>query len=204
MPRRYYNKRYPRKRYNKNSYSLARRAYAMAKKNQTSKELKYVTTVFDNLVGTAGSLTNVSVIGLGNTNNDREGNVINPTSIKLRIDMTLNPASSDVLIRVIIFQWITENPLNISDYLQTVSIESFKSDVKRFESRTLYDNVFRLSNSGTKTFFTTIKRKMNGYITYPDANTNANRGQTFVALLSDDNENKPTVIFNSRLYFRDP
>ncbi len=205
MPKRNY-KRYRRgyNTYPKSSYALAKRAYAIAKQNRRAKELKYITTVFDSQVGTAGTLTNVSVIGLGDSNNDREGNVINPTSVKLRICMDLNPSSTDVLIRVIIFQWITENPIGLSDYLETISIESFKSDAKRFESRTIYDNVFRLSNSSTKTLCTTIERKLKGFITYPDASTNANKNQTFVALLSDDNTNQPSIRFNARLYFRDP
>ncbi len=205
MPKRNY-KRYRRgyNRYPKSSYSLARKAYSIAKKNQMAKELKYLTTTFNGTVGTSGNLIDISDVSLGDTNNDRDGNVINPTSVKLRICMEINSSSPETLVRVIIFQWLRENPTGIADYLEAISIDSFKSDVKRFESKTLYDRVYKLSDSGNKNIYDIISRKLHGMITYPDASTNANKNQTFVALLSDDNTNQPTINFSARLYFKDP
>lgn len=207
--RRNYRRNYRRKyRRPRSSYGLARKAYNLAKYSQRRKELKYHTTAFDSNVDgdvdDTGLLVNVSSIGLGDTNNDRDGNVIYPTSFKLRLCIQLNPSATETFVRVIIFQWKHENPISISDYLAVVSIDSFKSDINRYLSKTLYDHVYRVTDSGgNKNMFTEIKRNLRQMITYPDAGTNANKNQTFVALLSNQAVNFPFVQFESRLYFKD-
>ncbi len=207
MPRKYYKKRYPSKRYNNSSYALAKKAYTIAKKSERQKELKYHTTAFisgtNGDVDNTGLLINVSDIGLGDTNNDREGNVIYPTSSKLRLCIELNPNATETFVRVIIFQWKQENPVSLADYLAVVTIDSFKSDINRYLSKTIFDHVYRVSSGGGENVFTEIKRKLHGFIAYPDAGTNANKNETFVALLSNQAVNLPIVFFEHRLYFRD-
>lgn len=197
-----YRRRYPR-----SNYALAKRAYTMAKTAQRKKELKYHTTAFDSNVdgdvNDTGILVNVSSIGLGDTNNDRDGNVIYPTSNKLRICIQLNPSATETFVRVIIFQWKHENPVGIGDYLAVISIDSFKSDINRYLSKTLYDHVYRVTDSGNKNMFSEIKRRVRGIIAYPDAGTNANKNQIFVALLSNQAINLPFVQFENRIYFKD-
>ena len=201
-PRKMYRKKYVRK---TSTAAKANKALYLAKKAQNQKELKWIDTTVSNLtVGVTPVLENLSSISQGLTNNQRDGNVIYPTSIKFRATMVMDPGIGSTNVRLIIFRWISEVPAGVSDILQTSTVESFKSDSNRYNSQILYDKVITLSDGTTSQRFIPIKRRLKGLIAYPETGTVSGRNGIWLLMLSNSPDVTPvSVDYASRIYFKD-
>lgn len=205
-----YQKRYAprRQRYNKSrkyssANSKANYAIRLAKKAQVQKELKHNAISNSAAISTTGANYELSTITQGDTNNTRDGNVIYPTSAKVRMQMTQHASATQTFIRVIVYKWISESPSGITDYLESAAIDSFKSEQNRYQSVTLFDKTYVLTNISTSAMFREFKVKLGGMIAYPEATGVANRNSIYMAVLSSEATNTPTVDWQSRLYFKD-
>lgn len=201
-PRKMYRKKYVRK---TSTAAKANKALYLAKKAQNQKELKWINVSSANLnVGITPVLENLSTLAQGFSNNNRDGNVIYPTSIKFRATMVMDAAIGSTNIRVIILRWISDTPSGVSDILQSPTIESFKSDNDRYSSQILYDRVITLSDGTTSQRYVSIKHRLKGLIAYPETSSIANRNGIWLLMLSNSPDATPVVVdYSSRLYFKD-
>lgn len=208
MPRYYSKSRSYRRRrgnYSKNSYTLAKKAFYLAKKAQVTKELKH-----NEITGTitaptsSGSITELSATTQGDTNNTRNGDTIYPTSLALRMKMNINASADSTQVRVIIFRWISEAPSGVGNILESTSITSFKDQNERFQSQFLYDRVFNLNSVNKPELFFSKRIKLTKPISYSEAAPGvANRNGIWILIISDEAVNTPTLAYNTRLYFKD-
>lgn len=200
--RRTYRRRYTRK---TSTASKVNKALYLAKKAQSQKELKWhqVTTGASN-VNVDGSLVSLSSVAQGDANNMRDGNVIYPTSVKLRLTLDKSSADAVTRMRIIIFRWISETPEQIIDVLDSVSLTAFKSDSFRYQSQILYDKVHTLSEGQVPEKFVTVSCKLRGLIAFADGAAVPNRNGIWMIFLSDSAvATSATLRYTSRLYFKD-
>lgn len=203
-----YKKNYRRKRYvrkRRSAYSMAKKSLYLAKKAQGQKELKHTNHSFSDTVSMTGTIVSLSTTTEGDGNNAREGNVIYPTSSRIRMNMEMDVDAVNTLVRVIVFKWLVggTTPI-ITDILQTNSINSFKSEANRFNSKILYDRVHQLNIGATTKKMVNINNKFRNYLmAFPEATAQANKNAIYILMLSDETVDLPTVSFQQRLYFKD-
>lgn len=202
-----YAKMSGRKHYRKRGYNtrdLAKKAYSLAKKAEGKKELKHnAISITDTSPDTTGALQELSVLAQGDTNNTRDGDVIYPTSIKMRGVLSMAGAASDTYVRFIVFRWKSGSPSAITDILVSGSVISFKSEANRFQSEILMDKVVNLNDSKSTSVFIQKSLRCKKYIGYNQSTTAANRNSIWLLTLSNESTNAPTLTMGSRLYFKD-
>lgn len=208
MPYKNYKKNYRRKRYyrkRRSAYSLAKKSLYMAKKAQGQKELKHSNHSFSSTVSQTGTIVSLSTVQEGDTNNSRDGNVIYPTSSRIRMNMEMDVDAINTLVRVIVFKWLIGGTTPVvTDIIQTASINSFKSELNRFNSQILYDRVHQLNIGATTKKMVNINNKFRNYLmAFPEATAQANKNAIYILLLSDESVDLPTVSFQQRLYYKD-
>lgn len=209
-----YGRRYTpyKKRYNgyrKPRYSstrvLAKKALTVAKKAYRLPELKYNDqSIVPTTVSGTGSINELSVMAQGSSNNQRIGDMVKPTSVKYRCTMKINAAATDTLIRMIIFRWVSEEPSTAADVLANATVQSFKSEDKRYQSEILVDRVYRISSVERPELFIKGSVKLNKPISYAGGGNVANRNGIWVLFTSDEAVNTPTIAYQARLFYRDP
>lgn len=199
-----YSKRkmYRKRRYN-NTDATARKALYLARKAQNQKELKYHSVLnLSNTVTSSGEIVALSGLTQGDTNNERDGNVIYPTSVALRLNM-ISVSTVRTKCRVIIFKWLEGTTPSVSDILDTVDVVSFKSDGHRFESKILYDRTIVLDNILLQEKFIQKRIKLDGLIAYNETSSVPSKNGIYMLLMSDQGANFPTFSYETRLYFKD-
>lgn len=193
-----YRRRYARK----SVASTAHHALALARKAQREKELKafYLEGTFP--VTEIGSLVPMSEIPQGDTSITREGLVIYPTSVAVKINLTKDDLAPTSQVRIVIFKFKAGTANTVQDYFpSSPQMFDFKSPNQQFESITLYDRVFSLSSNRPQVF-TTIRASISGMITYGLSNEPTTNG-IYMIVFSDITTNGPTIEYNSRLNFKD-
>lgn len=183
---------------------IAYRALKAAQRSEKKKEVKHnAVTVADTTPDSTGSIEELSVLSAGDSNNNREGDVVFPTSLRFRGRLVKNASATTTQVRMLIFQWLSEAPGAVSDILVSTSVQSFKSENNRYQSRILYDRVFTLDSASKDSMFIQKTIKLKGMIAYPQSSSAANRNGIWVLLLSNEATNVPTLNLESRLYFKD-
>ncbi len=197
MPRHY------KKRYNRNR-SLAAKAYALAKKAYKAPELKYH-TLTGTIVGpdNDGTTTSLSTIAQGTDVDQRIGNVINPTSVTIKGKMNLHASAAATQIRVIIYRWVSEAPNAVTDVLQAATIQSFKSELKRFQSQILYDRVFQLDSVNRPELYFQKKVMLGKFMGFTEGSNLPNRNAIHLIILSDETTNVPLLAYQTRMFYKD-
>ena len=206
--RRYNNYRkryYTRKRYNNTSYGTAKKALYMAKKAQNQKELKWVQDTISGAVDSTGSVFSVSEVPQGDDVNSRSGNVIYPTSLKVRFSANMNAGVQDTFFRIVFFTWRSDQTPTVTDILETPDVASYKWDGKRMMSNILLDRVIRFNIGGDTNAFFQRKIKFRKYtMGFNEEGIQANYKPIYVLVLSDKPLlTSPTVDIVTRLYFKD-
>lgn len=199
--------------YRKSTPTVARKALYLARK-ANRKELKYRETVntkvsFDSMYNDHVGHLSLSASGTG-VDANRIGNTIEPTSINLRLNMSIPVASTarSLTIRVIIFQWKSEAYTVTTDgsILQNRGeVTSYKSFENRYQSNFLLDKTYSLSVDGTRQMQISLKRKLKGIIAYPTTGTNQtpNRNGVYMMILSSVPDSNVLVEYTTRLYYHD-
>lgn len=213
MPYNTYKKNYRRKRtYRRrrpsSAYSMAKRSLYMAKKAQGQKELKYAAfpLVSGDVINT-GQIFSLSSIAQGDTNLTREGNVVYPTSLRMKFSVTNAGAPGARLFRVIVFKWRPDSTPTVGDILQNNDPLSFKDIDQRFNSNFIYDRMFKLGTAGASNekIIVNIVRKFSKYtMGFPSATSQANYNSLWCLVISDTaTANIVIAEATSRLYFKD-
>lgn len=190
--------------YNKSVSYKANKALSLARKAQNQKELKFAAHNYTTPVTDTGAIVSLSTVGQGDTNNSREGNVIYPTSSRVRCYISLNASASTSMIRIIIFKFRPNTTPTVTDVLQTGDVTSFKTDSERFLSKILYDKTHILSDGSVQQKMITITNKFRKYtMGFDEGTTQANYNALWALLISDESTNAVGIDFEQRLYFKD-
>lgn len=197
----------------KSTPTVARKALYLARK-ANRKELKYV-SVSDQLVtldsssGVNNYYGQLATMSKGTDVTNRIGDAVEPTSINVKVNMSIPAASSAMscTIRVILFQWKSET-YSAADYqiLQDPNdVKSYKNFVNRYQSNFLMDRTYSLSVDGTRQMQISLKRKLSGIIAYPSVGTTTipNRNGIYILVTSSVPNSDVAIRYTSRLYFHD-
>lgn len=203
-PRR--NRRY-RRNYSRSTAATASKALYLAKKaNQT--ELKY-NEIVSSLTPTVSvpTITVLSNVAQGTTNNTRIGDIIRPTSIMYHAKYTRasGDLSPSTFIRQIVFRWIGASTPTAADILQapvTRPMTSFKNQDQTYQSQILSDRTFRLDLGEIEERVVKQKLKLKHFISFTEGASVAQRNQIWVLHLTDATVG-PNVTFETRMYFKD-
>lgn len=188
----------------------ASKALALAKKAQAStrQELKYhEVSSGATLMGPAGVvfLGQVTSLSGGTGSNQRIGNAVKPKSIVLRLNTLYNPLAETggQLYRIIVFQnLLTGSPAAVTEYLNTARYDSFKSIDNRFNTKTLYDQTFSVTQDNPQRNHL-IKLKVPKPIYYPGATTTPEKNGVYIICISNEVTllNSPFIQGRARFFF---
>lgn len=187
--------------------AVAQQALTLAKK-ANKQELKYhEVSQGASLIGPSGLIfmNAITSLSAGTGSNQRIGNAVNPKSVKLRLSALYNPlaASAGQLYRIIIFQnLLSGSPAAVTDYLLTANFYAMKSIDNRFNTRTLYDKVFSVTNDSPQRSHL-ISVKIPKPIYYPGATTTPEKNGVFIIAISNEVTllNAPTLEGTGRFFF---
>lgn len=201
----YAKKRNYRRKYRRNNTTLAKKAYYLAKKAQAQKELKwYEESIVDSTPDTTGSVQEIFNPAVGSTNNSREGNVVYPTSLKIRSVLTMHASATATRVRVLVYSFKCGTSTALTDVLTGSSINAFKSDDNRYNSSIIYDRTIQLNvNSPERQLNLTLRKKISKFISFADGAATSKSHGLFMILLSDESTNVPSYSGNIRTYFKD-
>lgn len=193
------------KRYNTGSAATAKKALSLAKKAIRLPELKWSAVVGAAPTSVAGAGSNIHVINqtVGNTNNERIGDQICPTSINFRMTVKLGAAATDTLVRMIVYRWFSGAPAGVTSVLQTASYQSFTAEDTHKNFQILKDQMITLNSANVPERFLSFKIPYKHKIQFPGGATQANKNGIWVIFISDEAVQTPTISYDARLYFRD-
>lgn len=185
----------------------------MLKGSQETKHRDTVVSAYTT-IGYAGSVYHLSDVAQGTSENNRVGDKVHATYIKLGATMAAH-ATENTTMRVMLIQ----DKLNqgtapsAGDILEGTGVTGgYRSGIcelnvddfpKRW--RVLYDKTVRLV-SGTASAVQVLKAsaKINAPIWYSgSAGTDEGRNQIYLLLISDAAANYPSLVWNARLYYKD-
>lgn len=167
-------------------------------------ELKYKDGVFGLTSVTNAGITwyNYPLISTGATIEQRIGNVIRPTSLKLKYTLNKDASATASQVRMIVLQQKNDYTGVITDYLESADVNSQKSKDHRFDSVTLLDKTFILDSDKPKRFIDmTIKVPLPMY--YDTSGTTPDKNRLVLYFISDESVNYPTCVGNQRLYYHE-
>lgn len=196
----------------KSAKAVATKALKIAKRAESRNEKKY----FDQstaltLMGPAGSLTflqGISDISLGPAINQRIGNVVHPTSLHLRLTSTYNPlaTSSTQAYRIIVFRNKGKGRIaNVNDYLQANNYYSFKSIENRYDTTTLYDKSFTVTNDNAQRIHNLVIPLKGMPIYLPNATGVPEKNGIYFLIISNEPVllESPFLEGHGRLYYKE-
>lgn len=192
--------------------NLARKAMSGVKflKTLINTEKKILdTSVVAQAVSNIGSVQWLSGITNGTGYNQRTGIVVKAHSLSMRGNIVVSPSAQASQVRVIVFYNKSLNQSSvptITDIIQNTSTPLAPYQIDNLGDFTvLYDRKFDVTNQTTSRSFS-FKRKLGHHIRWDTAGdliSDAESGQIFIALLSDESTNQPTIDYWSRLRFID-
>lgn len=193
----------------KSTKVIATQALAVARQ-ANKKELKYhQVQAGATLMQSAGVvfLSQITSLDAGTGINQRIGNAVEPTSLIFRLSTLYNPlaASGNQLYRIIVYQsLLTGTAPSVLDYLNTANFYSFKSIDNRFNSVTLMDKTYRVSNDNPQNNHN-FKIKIPKNIYYPSASSTPEKNACTVIVISNEPVGlaSPFIEGQARFYYKD-
>jgi hypothetical protein len=183
-----------RKQSRKNNNSTAKKALALAKK-ANQKELKYVQLAPSarTILSAGESITsNQWIISQGTDTNNRVGNVIHSTRLKIQGTLSLNASATSSFMRVLIYKYSHELASAVTDILESASYLSQKSIEHRYDSKVLFDRTYNVDSDKPKRMINiNLKTGFNMYYGSADASDIEKNG-LFILMIGDEVTNVPT------------
>lgn len=177
-----------------------------------SPEFKTVEAAVTTTYGNAWSLNLINGVSRGDDYDDRDGRQIKVKSIQCSFNVVRNASATvDQMVRIIVFIWRSPDGTapTIDDVLEpgATAMVRLRSLNDRKNTRILYDKVVNLS-TGNMTNVVLRYYKRIELTTIFNENTAGNIGDIdtnaiYVAIVSSDNTNQPTVNWTSRVRFID-
>lgn len=202
-----YRKKF-KKKYKKKT--LAAAAYALAKKNkrEMKTELKYnqppVSETPDN---TGFDLVLLNGVDVGDTAQTRDGNKIYIKNIQFRLTLIKASAATETSVRVMLIQDKQPNgaAFSITDVLVTDSISQVRNLKKSNRFKVFYDKIHIVHTYRPMTFIKYFKRCniQTQYIDTGNGVADITSNSLYLAFISDESVNAPSIAGYARLRFTD-
>lgn len=180
--------------------------------NPEYKFLDYTTAASPITPSSAGTvIANPVLLALGDTSTDRNGNSIKVTSFMLRATINKHVTPLSTRCRVIMFSDVSSAGAipSIGALLQTITnddgVISPLNRVNGSRFRVMFDKVYTMDNN-TPTKGINFFKKMSHHIKYLDGTstvTSLGQHPIYLAFISDQTANLPTVELYTRLRFLD-
>lgn len=153
-----------------------------------------------------GIVHDLTVIPQGDTQFTRDGSSLKPLQFALKGFLASNVSSTQNTVRIILFRGKLENGVTptVTSYLESANVLSFKNHDNRFQTQTLVDRTYHLTNSGTnKRVAVNIEQKLFGHVNYDDATTTIEGGGLYLLIIGDSNTTPPVFYYKSRMTYTD-
>lgn len=159
-----------------------------------------------------GTVTPVSQIVQGLDFTNRVGDSIKLQYVQFHYRIFKNPTATQTVVRIILFR---DNDCQgatpaIGDLLQAtgtaVAPLTFRDFLNRKRFAILHDKLSTVNSTGESTFTVSFETAHEGHILFLGTAANAasqGKGSMFVAVVSDESLNTPTIAFQCRLVFTD-
>lgn len=199
--RRYAKKRNYRRKRN-NNYSMAKKALYLAKK-ANKKELKWNSTTINlqNFTQDTAVAQVLSVTAKGDGNNNREGDSLTPTSVSGKFSLLWGNALS---CRIILYRCVGALITAESQILDSLSVNSFKSEDYRYQTQFLMDRTYTKRDNQTAVQIN-FKRKLGKICTYTESSVPQTGSICMLVISNLDSVDSPTCDFTgiTRMYFHE-
>lgn len=166
-------------------------------------EKNYHDTTLSENVGSAGSITNLSDMGQGDTAILREGDKVRLKNLELRLAVTADDATN--IFRCVVFRDISSNGSapTVSNLLGGVQQSMNNVNVSaRF--KILYDRTFYLSTSGSNVIKGIVKYiPINATQTFSGSSTAPYHNAVYLLMISDSTVGGPAVEGEARVRYLD-
>lgn len=206
-------KRYGRRRYRRGRrsgggmWSLAKKAASKVVKYYLNPEYKFLEATNTVTPTNTGSVQPVSIITQGDQNTMRSGNEIKVTSILIRATLSRNTAATASKVRMILFSDVSSNGAvpALVDLLQTANQDSPVNRVNGTRFKILKDWSYILDADNPKKNLYMFKKVQHHihYLTTDNTNGSLGQGPIYLAFISDESTNAPTISYYSRMRFLD-
>lgn len=184
-------------------------ALAKVRKIERQTEVKFIepsnATDHNCVTGYTYTLTSIAQ---GTANDTRVGNMVTPTSLRVRFQWG-NMLMTGNSWRIIIYSWKAgaastgaNTALNV---LKSVSVNSFKTEDARYSSKILYDRTFwKPSNTDAAPRYPTeiVLKKLPKFIAYADGSSSPQSNGLYMTVINDLNATTP-VPYIARFFFKD-
>lgn len=223
--RRFQNKRFKRRRYGRkrqgtNYFSLARKAFSLAKyvASVVNVETKFIDTTAGGVLIPAATPTIVplTLCSQGVTDETRNGNSIKAKSNSLKFNISINPTNpTDAIIRcMLVLDKVSNGTVpSINDILDNVggiteTLCHYNGDNMGSRFKVLADKRYHLDTSGKEQVTGSIFRKLGHHVKYDgpsNAITDATTGHLYFIFMSNISTvaNQPDISYTNRFYFID-
>lgn len=193
----------------KSTKVIASQALAVARQ-ANKRELKYHRVSQGlTLMSPSGAflMSQITSLNGGSGVNQRIGNAVEPTSLSFKLTTLYNPlaANGNQCYRVIVYQSLLSGTApSVLDYLQTADFYSFKSIDNRFNSITLMDKTFRVSQDNPQNNHN-FKLKIPKNIYYPTATSTPEKNACSIIVISNEPIllASPWIRGQARFYYKD-
>lgn len=213
------------KRFAKKTYRKGRKAYRFAKKHQSEAkealalakkvarmvnvEYKFRDNPYATTVSNTGTIQNLCQPPQGDGDQNRDGSSVKLARCSGRISVDLHPSATSTHVRFILFRGKQENRTaytlsgGILEGGPSALWQSPKAWEDRFRTKFIYDKTICLSNTGRKTIDLNWNFKLYGHIQFGGGTTDIESGGIYLAMISDESVNTPTVNYALRVTFTD-
>lgn len=194
---------------------LASKALSVASKvaRLVNAEYKFTTSTLSATSTYGGTITNLTTIAQGATEQTRNGTSIKLLNFKLRGTLQPNPSGSLVqTFRIILFRGKTENgsSFSTSDILQNTGsafvTESFKNWDEMTRTKILFDKKYTITFDGDGSSTVRdirINKKLFGHVKYSSGSSTVESGGLYLLILGDAAVNGANYAMTYRLTFTD-
>ena len=188
-------------------WGLAKKAASGVVKYYLNPEYKFLEAINTITPVTTGKIQPLSIIPQGDQNTQRSGNEIKVTSLLMRATMSKATAATSTKIRLIIFSDVSSNGAlpALADVLQTANQDSPINRVNGTRFTVLCDKSYIVDGSTPKKQLYIYKKLQHHihYLTTDNTNASLGQGQIYLAAITDEATNAPTISYNSRMRFLD-
>lgn len=204
--RRNYRKRYPKRSngYASMAYKGLRLATRLARLVNVEKKMYEIqNTLTPATTGTVVALANPAQ---GDTDITRDGDSIKPLNLHIKLLARFNSSATRSGLRVTIVR--TKYERAVQPTLLTVfgsstpALVANKDWDNRFDTKILYDRVFRL-DAEHEQFMVDKMIRLDGHIQFDGGSTDTNNGGIFMLVYSDEATNYPSLLYQTRMIFVD-
>lgn len=175
-------------------------------------EFKTIDNIYSTTYSNSWSLNLINGISKGDDYNNRDGRQIRVKSIQLSFNPVMNSSSTvNQMVRIICFIWKAPDGTapTIDDVLEAgaTAMVRIRSLSDRKNTVILYDKVINLSAGDKSNVVERYYKRMDMKVVFNDGNTGSisdiDSNALYVAIVSNDNTNQPTVNWTSRVRFID-